>query len=482
MMPLLFLPLVLPLFLPVPRQEQAQADGACIIRLERRDFTEEVSCEGAFVPWEADEIALWPEAFRGELVLVDVRPSGSYVNEGDAIARLDTSAVDREIHAAELEVRWAETALMSAEARLEADEGAAREVAEIAAAALERARRELLGWQERELSLRARELDLRDLYTQHSIEDQEAELAELESMYREDELTDATEELVLKRSRRNLAATYTSRDLAQERRAFEDAYEIVTQTELKEESVRQHEGALARLLRTQEGEARAREDAVLAAEEELARKREQLERLVADREAFEVRAPRAGLLVHGAPAHYEPGAVAPRHAAGQSLPPRQTLFTVLEPDRCALVVNVPEGKLSSVRDGMAVKVVPAAAPGTTLLGNLRLERCPQPDSAQAAENRFKGTVAFEAPAYGMVPGMRAGAAIVTETRTAAFVLPRSALLGEGASLHCLAAGEDGEFRRVDLAPGPGTDAEIVVTGELAEGMRVLVPRPEAAGR
>ncbi len=481
-MPLVFLPLVLPLFLLFPRQAPAQADGAGVIRLERRDFTEEVSCEGTFVPWEADEITLWPDVFRGELVLVEVRPSGSYVNEGDTIARLDTSAIDREIHAAELEVRWAETALLNAEARYEADEGAAREAADMATAALERARRDLLGWQERELGLRTRELDLRDLYTRHSIEDQEAELAELESMYREDELTDATEELVLKRSRRNLAAACTSRDLAQERRAFEDAYEVVTQTELKEESVRQHEGALARLLRTQEGEARAREDTVVAAEEELARKREQLERLVADREAFEIRAPRAGLLVHGAPANYEPGAVAPRHQTGQGLPARQTLFTVLEPDRCALVLNVPEGNLSSVQDGMAVKVVPAAAPGTTLLGNLRLERCPRPDSAQAPENRFKGLVAFEAPAHGMVPGMRAKAALVTETHTGAFVLPRSALQGEGASLHCLAAGEDGEFRRVDLKPGPGTDAEVVVSGELAEGMRVLVPRPEAAAR
>ena len=63
------------------------------------------------------------------------------------------------------------------------------------------AARKLSAYLEKEKAFKLEEFRLRSQSRQHNLEDQRDELEQLEQMYREDELVDATEEIVLKRQR-----------------------------------------------------------------------------------------------------------------------------------------------------------------------------------------------------------------------------------------------------------------------------------------
>ncbi len=368
---------------------------------------EEPALPGTLVPAESVTLALWPREAQGEFLFLEVLPHGSHVLEGQVVARLDPRALDRQIHQVELELQQAHLDLEEAHVRAALAEEAAGLAREKAQAALERARRALQGWHEHELPLWERGARLAETRAKAHEEDQEAELTQLEAMYREDELVDATEEIVLQRSRRNLALTREGNRIAADRRAYESDFQLRTQSELKQEAVRDREAELQRLLRTHEIERRQREGRLARREDALQRLQERLERLQQDREDLELRAPVAGLLLHGAPDDYRPGRTPPRHRRGGRAPLRQDIFTIVaRPDRLAVAVDVPESRLPTLRSGAGARIVPVAAPGRVLVGRLRLERFPDPASAGRPENAYRGTLELPDPAPGLVPGMR----------------------------------------------------------------------------
>ena len=70
-----------------------------------------------------------------------------------------------------------------------------------------------------------------------------------------------------------------------------------------------------RLARQIEMEKRSREDALARLEPEMKGARKRVEELRHDRDRLTVRAPRAGVVLHGARDDYKPGRAAPRHGS-----------------------------------------------------------------------------------------------------------------------------------------------------------------------
>src|SRR5262245_29301360 len=65
---------------------------------------------GVLAPRDAKPLALWPEAYSGSWVVLEVLPHGSVVKQGDVVARCETRAIEDELHRAELELHSAEIA------------------------------------------------------------------------------------------------------------------------------------------------------------------------------------------------------------------------------------------------------------------------------------------------------------------------------------------------------------------------------------
>ncbi len=362
--------------------------------------------QGTLVPAEASEVKLALEAYSGPLELLEVVAHGTPVRAGDVLARCKLDSIDEAIVAAERDLRSTEIRQQNTResARLEIEAFDVR-LAD-AADAIEDAEKALDLWEKTEIELKRRGIELNDGYTQDGLEDQRDELAQLEKMYTADELTDATEEIVLKRARRQLARSEIGYELQKARRRIDEEVGDPQTLKQKKRAVRDARTGRERLVRQLEMEKRSRDDQLSRLEPELKAARDRVEQLRRDRERLTLRASQAGIVLHGAIDDYKPGRAPSRHVVGGSLAARGTFFTVAKPGAMVVALDIPESHVLKLTQGMAVKVTPTADGARSMVGRLRYERFPSPRSAAAGENSYDGSVELDATEPSFVAGMR----------------------------------------------------------------------------
>jgi len=358
---------------------------------------------GVLAPIGAVEIALWPEAYSGGWLVLEVEPHGAPVAEGDVIARLDARDIDETLHQAELTLATSRLEHRATVERNQLAAEAARGALERARAGLERARRGLTSWKEDELAFSRRQDELSRRYQEANVEDQNDELDQLEKMYEGDELVDATEVIVLKRSRRGLALTQEQNALSRDRAKVRMELELALDTERREEEVRAQAEALSRLEHEQAIEARARADAELRSADALALQEEKLARLKRDRALFELRAPAAGLLLHGALRDYRPGKTPARLERGSSLATRSPVFVVAPPEPLGVAFDVTDAERARFGEGakLTVRTLAGAAKASV---SLELDRHPR--TLGVGETSLEALARLEDPLSGTCYGER----------------------------------------------------------------------------
>ena len=455
-----------------------QEDDTKTVSPTRQDYVDTIPVDGRFLPADCEEVAIWPAAYGGELLFLEVVPHGTYVNAGDVIARFDTKSIDEQIESAERDLVSTEIGHESTVVRAEISAQAAQAQLEDAVLALEQANKSLEGWQKYELPFRARSDEMSRQSYQYSIDDQEDELAQLEAMYADDELVDAVEEIVLQRSRRGLASSRAGQKLSLDRMKYAVEYEVAQTGRRRLRAVETQEGAIDRLVRSQELDRTAQRDGIARSEAGLAKKRTLLDDLRHDRDLLIVHAPRAGVVLHGGEADYLPGRQRPVHQRAGRGGFRTPLFCVANPDRLGVALSVSESQLPKVREGMPVKVKSLVTGDTTMVGSLSIDRYPSAASAHGAEGSFEGRVALEGKTRGIVVGMRAKLELVAATLDDVLMLPVAAVFKTDEGAHCWAAsaGTD-EFVKVPLSLGPEDGSSVVVYGALDEHAKVLLEEP-----
>lgn len=364
---------------------------------------------GNFVPAPADAlpIELWPESWAGEWLFLEVAAHGSYVHEGQVIARFEPRPLTEAVERAERELEAARLAQRAAEARAKIEADADEEKLAAAVSALSRARRNFQGWREIELPMRREQSALQDLYAVHGLEDAEDELEQLEAMYTSDELTDATEELVLMRNRRNLARSRTQLDLSRRQRAFADEFTLTHEDQEREEALQRQEAGMERLRASSELDGAARRERLARSADDLKRQERDLERLRGDLKLVEVRAPREGMLLHGAPQDYEPGRAPPRHARGDRAATRRPVFTLTSGTRYVVVLELGEKDRAALAPGSAVEVRSPSLTDFLRSGRMEVDSQPLARSVAGGESLYAATVTLDAELRGVAPGMKA---------------------------------------------------------------------------
>lgn len=361
---------------------------------------------GAFIPANATEVKLGLESWSAPLEISEVVAHGAVVREGDVLARFDTKAIDDAITAAERDLRSTEVRQQNAREQARIDDEVAAQRLEAATDALTDAQEALDNFEKIELQLKRRGEALSEAFTKDGIDDQKDELAQLEKMYTADELTDATEEIVLRRSRRQINRSQTSAELQKARRDFDDSYNEKKQHEQKQKGVRDAQRNLDRTQRQVEMEKRTRADSLAKLDPEMKDAREKVEKLKHDREKLVVKAPAAGVVVHGSADDYRPGRTPPRYEIGATAQPKATLFAIAPPGHLKVALDVPEAQALVLSQGMAGKVVATADPSLAIVGRLTYDRFPSARSGAAPEASFDGSVEIGPVAPAIVAGMR----------------------------------------------------------------------------
>jgi HlyD family secretion protein len=444
---------------------QAVAPAPEVIPVRKGNARSTLERKGTLVPADAAELSIWPENWSGELLVLEAVPHGTPVNEGDVLVRFDLRKVDEQLRQSEFDLSQAEQKLKSGEEETRIAEEAGQ--AELTRAERENdwAQRRLKGFLTKEQEFKKDRERMSEQSENNWIEDQRDELTQLEKMYKEDELVDATEEIVLKRSRRGFAMLQQNVDLTRRTRAYGKELADAIQKESVEFEATQKAAALDRQRRSSELKRGTRGLDHAKSRLELEKQRTNLERLRRDRDLLVVRAPRRGILLHGKP-DAAPGAG--KLEKGSTVRVRDVFLTVAEPGKFKVQTDVTEADLLKARTGTAAEVsVPAL--DVKWVAPLRVSALPTSRGSDG-ENLYEGTIALEKDDPRLRSGMRCKVTAVLEEVRDVVLIPNRAVSRKGDKATAkVGKSKEGPFEERSLSLGFVDGKDVVVKDGVAEG-------------
>jgi multidrug resistance efflux pump len=449
----------------------AEPAAAGTARVERGPFKAVLEAEGVLVPAESADLGFWPLAYSGEIRVVEVAAHGAAVRKGDVLLRIDGEKAEDLVREARWTIRASERQLADARTkRGEFDEEMERDIAR-AEKDLAFARKALEGHVDVSRPLQKEEQEFSEKSHRYGIEDQEDELAQLGKMYKEDELTEETEEIVLKRAKRNLEQSRKRLEIVERRNRYGDEYSEPLLRETLTNAVRDREKALRDLRRSRETARVLADLEIEKLEHALGAGQKRLGELERDLEAMIFRAPHDGTVLHGG--FEEKVAVTPIRKGGV-IPANQTVMTVAR-DTGLLKVRFPlkEKDRYRIEGGFRAVIVPEAIPDARWNGSIEpLNGFPLPDGTWNAHAVF----GKEDPR--LHPLLKCKVTVVIAEIPSALRVPSAAVFRKDGRALCYVRGTSpfGIIARA-VVTGPDDGKHTVIREGLAEGDEVLLAEP-----
>ena len=408
---------------------------------------------------------------------------GHAVAKGDTLLTLETKELDDAITDAEANFRLAQLSLEQAERSLHAlersielDQSGAEHDREVATEAWEYFQ---------QIGKEATIQDWRQSVTssEHALQYAQEELKQLEKMYDADDLTEESEEIVLKRARNDVAQAehYLNRVQREAKRALE------IELPRTERSLRE---AAERALIRFESNKPVFKEALLKAKTELEQQRlamrrqeKKLDELREDRKRCTLTAPASGVVYHGyeRQGQWKTEHLAPGLDKGLKLPLGNPQFTIVNQSDLMLTTSVAEEDLWHLRVNSAGRLVPKSAPREKLSC-----RVVSIESAPNAVGAFEAKVLVQnaGTATQLAAGMRADAEFVVYSNANALMAPSSYVLvdhGKGGTRFVWLKMPDGKVEKREVVIGYASGDKLEILEGLAVGDTLLTGEEAAKG-
>ncbi len=481
--------LLLMLACPAP---SVRADGVVdepeTVVAERVSFGPELTTKGVFVPSsDVQHVSFRPKAYRGPLKIESYTPKAV---KGEPVLTFETTEIDEAIERTEVELALAKIKHQ----RLEAAFQLKKE--EFAIERLEAERKQARTAEELRYFLEVSK-PMRIEESKHGIEgrrdrieDQKEELAQLEKMYGEDDLTEETEEIVLMRARRSLKRALKSLGFAEERhRRFLE----VTLPRDEEDRVLGARKAAMALQVFNNRAARQLDEAELEmvkARDDLRNREERLTELRADREGMSVKATVSGTAVPGifsagkwsgrdTTAVYEGGTWTRRLGGAEmvrrrlEVRPGTVVLTVVPGgiENARVRVKIDEGELFRLEVGSLARVTPSADKSASLRAKvLALD----PFGSNGKHDVVLQMIEWDKR---LAPGMSCEVALVRRSELKELSLPASCFTELDGQTVVYVVGADGP-KPVPVVPGRSAAGRISIAKGIEAGARVLLNPPQ----
>jgi multidrug resistance efflux pump len=395
---------------PPPPTQPSTAPAAPTHVVKKGKIALKIDAPGTFLPASPVEIRVRPEAFKGELTIVSAAAHGASVKKGEAILQIDPADLNRELDAArnELTSARANHAKAEAEAALgEKSDALAMKMAEVAA---KKAESDLKWWDDLTGPQMLESTDLNLKQMQAFLEDQQDELDQLKKMYKTEDLTGATADIVLKRAVRQYDMSKINLKMQQDAAKKTKEYDHPQSRQPLEFAVDQGKQALEQLKAAQAHGKVTRQTALKSAQLALAAAEKKVADMEKDVPLLAVAAPADGVVLYGALAEGVLQPVDPKTLrAKEKLAPGATVMVLFTPGAMKLAFDLPESKLAWVKQGMKAKVTPVAWPELSYDGTLA---APSPTGkAAGAEQTFQQTIELAGVDARILPGMKANVKI-----------------------------------------------------------------------
>jgi multidrug resistance efflux pump len=465
-----------------PKKDEPKKDEPKVVAATKGPFTVSLDLAGVLDAKKQWDVEVDAESWGGDMEVIEAAPSG-VVTKDQVLVRFKTDKIDEAIAAAERDFGIAR-------ANFQKQQDDAKRAEDSAALAMLKAKLDLdaaetnwTRWQEYERDFRLKDQDLRLQSQRDSIADAKEELDQLEKMYKADEITEETEEIVLKRSRRDFErrkislAMFEKRDAAWRATDF-PRDQVNAEVAIKKARIDFERAKLATDTGLESGRLEFEK-----AKTAFGKQEENLGKLRRDRELFVVKAPAAGYAVRGSLSRgkwagtEEPSATLKPES---KVKPHATLFTIVEPGAVYVRSSVPEGSVFSVAEGQNAVVTPNAA--TKLQLAAKVARVGKVPAGAEFEVFFDLTTSDPR----LMPGHTAKIKLTTVEKDGAITVPATAVekgAEKGADkdsekrfVHVVAGESKPERREVEVGESSGGRTEILKG--LSEGDRVLETAPK----
>jgi hypothetical protein len=297
------------------------------------------------------------------------------------------------------------------------------------------------------------------------VENAKEELRQLERMYEEDELVDETEEIVLRRARWDAEHRERNHDLRIKRGKFTVEIDEPRHLDGLKDQVRWKRAELARTRLEGRMAERARRIEMERARKALARQERNLERLEGDLANHVVRAPAAGVFLHGAPE----GGLERRYTLDTPVNVSPVVATIAAREGLILEAAFPAAEAQRLAAGARAEVEVHAEGAADVAGAVSYV------SPLPAGGRFKVRVEPSGELPPALLGVDVEVGVEVARAEGVLLLPSEAVREEDGQTWCLVRRPDGSEERANVEIGLTDGEETVVLEGLAEGDEVVLP-------
>ncbi len=328
-----------------------------------------VTVDGYLAPVDPFEAKIKLKQFAGPLKVKSVVAHGASVRAGDVLVQFDTTDVDEAIVMATSDFEVAKVA--NAKQQIDNTLGEQNDTQAMAIAndAVADAQLALDWWTKTDSPKLLKQLELQLKNSEFSVEDQTDELDQLKKMYKSEELTNATADIVVKRAVRQLEQSKVMLDITKGDVDHRKATEFVDRQQLIERQLFSAKQGLEALKAQQELSKVERASAMLKSNVALKNAQKKLNELEEDKAAMTVNAGTDGTALFGS---FDGGAWKGSKVdaikVDDKLDPTNTFMIVVAPGKLKAIAKVDESKVLNLEAGRAVKVKPIAIDGAEIAG------------------------------------------------------------------------------------------------------------------
>ncbi|MEZ5303785.1 MAG: HlyD family efflux transporter periplasmic adaptor subunit [Verrucomicrobiales bacterium] len=316
-------------------------------------------------------------------------------------------------------------------------------------------------------------------FAEQLLDNAREELVQLEKMYKADDLTEETEEIILRRQRNAVESAEFRLGRVKVEAEQQLTVGIPRQGEALKAARRDaelaHELAEKNLPRALE-QKRFEVDKL---RRDNAKAEEKLADLRADRKLAVVKSPAEGILIYGTS---EEGAFPGAAGAAKKLVPggkvaaREIIMTVVDPGKLAAFAKIPEAKLADVAPGREGVAAPEANPAAEIPAKVEsLGYIPAVGGGYPAKLSLQPPADLMPP---LMPGMKLKVSLGTSEKENVLLAPKSAIFEEDGKSFAYLAKEDGGHEKREVKVGATNGKNLEVKDGLKEGDKILAKKPE----
>jgi RND family efflux transporter MFP subunit len=437
----------------------------------------EAELKGVFEATKMADVVFRPEAWT-QLVVARAAEPGAAVKKGDAVLALDTEKIDEAIRDLEASQALADLAIQLAQAEVAALQESVPLDLQAATRAKQAADEDLQRYFEVERPLAVKQANFALTSAEHRLAYAQEELRQLEQMYKADDLTEETEEIILRRQRHAVEWAALGLEAARIKTDRELHIEFPRKDISVKDAAQRQAIALEKAKDTLEPTLRKKQLELAKQKADRQKAAEKLTNLKHDRQAMTVQAPTDGIVYYGPCVRGNWPKLAQSLERGTALQAHQVFLTIVQPRPIFVRATVPENELARVRPGITGHAAPTGYPRF---------RAPAKVEAVTAipvsPGQFEARLAVELPqgAAAIVPGMTCTIKLLSYVKKGALTVPVSAVFADELDeekTHVYLLKQDGSHEKRPVRVGQRTDKAAEILEGLKPGDTVLLHEPK----